>query len=70
MAKRKRVTISKEVLAAALSLNARRAARARAERLTPERRREIAMMGGAATKAKWAKINRQNGKGGKKTGTA
>jgi general stress protein YciG len=62
MAKHKRVTITKEVLAAALSLNARRAARARAESLTPERRREIARMGGAATKAKWARI-RRDGKG-------
>jgi hypothetical protein len=48
MTKRKRVHISKEVLAAALSLNAQRGGKARADRLSPERRREIALMGVAA----------------------
>ena len=62
MTKRRPVVLTKEILAAALSLNAQRAARVRAEKLTPERRREIAMMGGAATRAKWAKINGE-GKG-------
>ncbi len=52
MPKHKGVVITKEQFAAALSLNARKAALARADKLSPERRREIAMLGVAARLAK------------------
>lgn len=48
---------SKEILSAALSLLGRKGGRAPAESLTPERRRKIARMGSAATKALWARKN-------------
>ena len=56
MTKRRRVIITKKVLAAALSLNAARGGKARAKKLTPERLREIGRMGGiASAKVRWGK---------------
>ena len=55
VAERRRLPINRDVLASVMSELGKRGGRARAERLTRQRRREIARLGGAATKARWAR---------------